>query len=70
MTLDKVILLNPTTIRIKVDFSGTKHHFDIPLSQIAAMDAATFATWAVANLSPPAPPMVPTWLSDLEGITL
>ena len=70
MTLYKVILLNPTTIRIKVDFSGKKHHFDIPLSQIQSMDATSFATWAMANLTPPATPMVPTWLSDLEGTTL
>jgi hypothetical protein len=70
MTLDKAILLNPTTIRLHIDFSGKKHHFDIPLSQIAAMDAAGFATWALANLTPPAQPIVPSWLSDMIGTTL
>ena len=70
MTLDKALLLNPTTIRLHIDFSGKKHHFDIPLSQIQSMDATSFATWALANLTPPAPPAVPTWLSDLEGSTL
>lgn len=70
MKLTKVVLLNPTTIRLFVDFRGTSQHFDVPLGQIAAMDAASFATWAQKNLVAPAPPVVPTWLKALENTTL
>ncbi len=70
MILKQVILLNITTVRLTVDFSGTAHHFDVPLSQITTMDATSFTTWAQANLVPPTPPTIPAWLSDLEGTTL
>ena len=70
MTLDKAILLNPTTIRLHIDFSGKKHHFDIPLSQITAMDAVKFSEWAQTNLVPPTPPTIPSWLKELEGTEL
>lgn len=69
MTINKVILLNPTTVRILVDFSGIEQHFDVPLSQISALDAETFGTWAQTNLVPPMPPVLPEWLKALEGTT-
>ena len=70
MTLQSVILLNPTTIRLTIDFSGTVEEFDFPIGQITALDALTFATWAQTNLVQTAPPAIPTWLKDLEGMTL
>lgn len=69
MTINKVILLNPTTVRIWIDFSGIEQHFDVPLSQITALDAETFASWAQTNLVPPVVPVLPAWLKALEGTT-
>ena len=70
MMLEQVILLSPTTVRLTVDFSGTIHHFDLPLSQITAMDAVKFSEWAQTNLVPPTPPTIPSWLKELEGTEL
>ncbi len=70
MTLQHVVLLNPQTLRLTVDFSGTPHHFDVPLSQFATMSATDFPTWAQKNLVPPTPPILPAWLKALEGTEL
>lgn len=70
MTLKQAVLLNPTTVRLLVDFSGTIHPFDVPLSQIIAMDTTSFTTWAHANLVEPTNPVVPSWLTALEGTEL
>ena len=70
MTLKKVILLNPSTVRIISSHADGESITDVDYSTIANMDASSFATWAKANINPPVVAKIPSWLSSLEGTTI
>ena len=70
MTLKKVILLNPSTVRIISSHADGEIITDVDYSTIASMDASSFATWAKANINPPVVAKIPSWLSSLEGTTI
>ncbi len=70
MTLKKVILLNPNTVRIIASHSSGDSVTDVAYATIANMDASSFATWAKANINPPVVAKIPSWLSSLEGTTI
>lgn len=69
MILDKVVLLNPTTVRVWIDFSGEKVHFDLSLIQIQGMTATEFRVYATNNFKSPVV-NIPEWLITLEGSVL
>jgi hypothetical protein len=67
LTLKKVILLNPTTIRIIASHTEGDSVTDVSYTTIVGMDATSFATWAKENINPPVAPVIPSWLADMVG---
>ena len=70
MVLKKVVLLNPTTVRIISSHTEGDSVTDVAYDTIAGMDATKFATWAKDNIKPPVASTIPSWLMDLVGKTI